>query len=179
MNLTHNLKIFPKLVTWPLTYDLFLKVMFVGNGVPWYRYRARVLLPSVWGLGTCAKVSLCDIDDFHIVRDLDWPCQRSTEVNDLLLYYTLSDRSTVAGLFYDHRHYSITHAHIIKTHMTHKIHQWEHQYIIISISTSVYQYITDHTRSESRIMTLNCGNLRLEWPLDIYVLVYRYRYISI
>ena len=83
MNLTHNLKIFPKLVTWPLTYDLFLKVMFVGNGVPWYRYRARVLLPSVWGLGTYAKVSLCDIDDFHIVRDLDWPCQRSTEVNDL------------------------------------------------------------------------------------------------
>ena len=83
MNLTHNLKIFPKLVSWPLTYDLFLKVMFVGNGVPWYRYRARVLLPSVWGLGTYAKVSLCDIDDFHIVRDLDWPCQRSNEVNDL------------------------------------------------------------------------------------------------
>ena len=84
MNLTPNLKFFSKLVTWPLTYDLFLKGMFVGNGVPWHRNRTRVLLPSVWGLGTYAKVSQHDIDDFHIVRDLDWPYQRSTEVNDLL-----------------------------------------------------------------------------------------------
>ena len=101
MNLTHNLKKISKWVTWPLTYDLFLKGMFVGNGVPWYRYRTRVLLPTVWGLGTHAKVSQHDIDDFHIVRDLDWPYQRSTEVNDLFRLLTVSRTLCDADIRFD------------------------------------------------------------------------------
>ena len=69
-----------------MTFDLWP----VSQGHVCRKWRSVVSIQNTRAVTECLRLrNICkgikhDIDDFHIVRDLDWPYQRSTEVNDLL-----------------------------------------------------------------------------------------------